>query len=94
MGTQKYLKLADRFKVNRHLVKEVFVDENLLKINGQNYWLLWVAYEPNIRSCLMLHISKDRAMSVYVIINSLSNLVNTKGNLSTYGRCSLIQHCI
>jgi putative transposase len=60
---QKYSKIADRFKVNRHLVKEIFVDETLLKINGQNYWL-WIAYEPNIRSCLMLHISKDKTIFV------------------------------
>ena len=60
---QKYSKLADRFKVNRHLVNEIFVDETLLKINGQHYWL-WIAYEPNIRSCLMLHISKERTIFV------------------------------
>lgn len=28
---QKYSKLADRFKVKRHLVKEILVDETLLK---------------------------------------------------------------
>jgi len=60
---QKYSKLADRFKVNRHLVREIFVDETLLKINGQHYWL-WIAYEPNIRSCLMLRISKERTIFV------------------------------
>jgi putative transposase len=31
---QKYSKLADRFKVKRHLVKEILVDETLLKVNG------------------------------------------------------------
>jgi putative transposase len=36
---QKYSKLADRFKVKRHLVKEILVDETLLKVNGQAYWL-------------------------------------------------------
>jgi transposase-like protein len=36
---QKYSKLADRFKVNRHLVKEILVDETMLKVNGQDYWL-------------------------------------------------------
>jgi transposase-like protein len=34
---QKYSKLADRFKVKRHLVKEILVDETLLKVNGQAY---------------------------------------------------------
>jgi transposase-like protein len=34
---QKYSKYADKFKVDRHLVKEIFVDETLVKIDGQNY---------------------------------------------------------
>jgi putative transposase len=58
---QKYSKLADRFKVNRHLVKEIFVDETMLKINGQDYWL-WVAYEPNLNTCLMMHLSRERTI--------------------------------
>jgi transposase-like protein len=36
---QKYSKLADRFNVNRYLVKEILVDETMLKVNGQDYWL-------------------------------------------------------
>jgi transposase-like protein len=40
---QKYSKLAaavDRFKIKRHAVKKIlFVDETLLKVDGQNYWL-------------------------------------------------------
>jgi hypothetical protein len=48
----------------------------------QDYWLLWLAYEPNNRSCLMLHICKERTILLYVI-NSLSTAeVNTEGNLS------------
>jgi putative transposase len=58
-------------------VKEISVDETLLKINGQNYWL-WIAYEPNIRSCLMLHISKDR--TIFVCYQFLKQL------RSKYGR--------
>jgi transposase-like protein len=34
---QKYSKLADRFKVKRHLVKEILVDETFLKVNGQAF---------------------------------------------------------
>jgi transposase-like protein len=37
--------LIDRFVTPRHLVREIFVDETLLKIDGQDYWL-WIAYEP------------------------------------------------
>lgn len=46
---QKYADYADRFETDRRLVKEIFVDETLLQVDGQNYWL-WVAYEPNLMS--------------------------------------------
>jgi transposase-like protein len=54
---------ADKFKVDKHSVKEVFVDETLLKINSQVYWL-WLAYEPNIKSCLLFHLSRERTIFV------------------------------
>jgi transposase-like protein len=74
---QKYSKLADRFKVNRHLVKEILVDETLLKVNGQAYWL-WIAYEPNTKSCLMIHLSRER--TIFVCYQFLKQL------RSKYGR--------
>ena len=43
-------------QINIYAVKEIFVDETLLKIDSQNYWL-WIAYyEPNLNVCLMMHI--------------------------------------
>ena len=36
---QKYANCADRFGTDRRLVKEIFVDETLLQVDGQNYWL-------------------------------------------------------
>ncbi len=33
----------------RRMVKEIFVDETLLKLDRQEYWL-WIAYEPNPKS--------------------------------------------
>jgi transposase-like protein len=37
---QKYSELAaDRFRINKHAVKKIFVDETMLKIYGQDYWL-------------------------------------------------------
>jgi len=30
----------------------------LLKIDGQDYWL-WIAYEPNLKTCLMMHLSRE-----------------------------------
>jgi len=44
---QKYSRMTDRFVIGRRKVKKIFVDETLLKINGQDYWL-WLAYEPNL----------------------------------------------
>ena len=42
---QRYSFLADnniRFRTDRHAVKEIFVDETLVRIDGCNYWL-WLA---------------------------------------------------
>jgi putative transposase len=61
---QKYSGIADRLlSVNKPAVKKIFVDETLLQIDGQNYWL-WIAYEPNLNSCLMMHLSRERTIFV------------------------------
>jgi transposase-like protein len=40
--------------VGKRKIKKIFVDETLLKINGQDYWL-WLAYdEPNLYVCVFL----------------------------------------
>jgi hypothetical protein len=46
---KKYSSLADRFRIHRRrLVKQIFVDETtLLRIDGQNSYWLWLAYEPD-----------------------------------------------
>jgi transposase-like protein len=53
---QRYADFADRFRVNNHAVKVIFVDETLLQIDCQDYWL-WVAYEPRLDVCLSMHLS-------------------------------------
>ena len=58
---QKYSSLADRFRIDKHSVKGIFVDETLIKIEGRNYWL-WAAYEPNLDACLMMHLSRERTI--------------------------------
>ena len=63
---QRYSFLADnniRFRTDRHAVKEIFVDETLVRIDGCDYWL-WVAYEPNLDACLMMHLSRERTIFV------------------------------
>jgi putative transposase len=57
---QKYANYTDRFGTDRRRVKEIFVDETLLlQVDGQKYWL-WIAYEPNLNSCLLMHLSTER----------------------------------
>jgi putative transposase len=61
---QKYSNIADRFVIAKCRVKEIFVDETLIKINGQDYWL-WIAYdEPNLHACLLFHLSRERTIFV------------------------------
>jgi putative transposase len=60
---QKYSDCADIFQTNKRAVKEIFVDETLLRIDGQDYWL-WIAYEPHLNTCLMMHLSRERTIFV------------------------------
>jgi putative transposase len=55
--------LADSFVIGKRKVQKIFVDETLLKINGQHYWL-WLAYEPILRVCLLFHLSTERTIFV------------------------------
>ena len=63
MCTEIFKILADRFVIGKRQVKKIFVDETLLKINGQHYWL-WLAYEPNLHTCLLFHLSTERTIFV------------------------------
>jgi putative transposase len=45
------------------IIKRTLVAETLLKVNGQAYWL-WIAYEPNTKSCLMIHLSREKTIFV------------------------------
>ena len=60
---QRYPFLADRFRIDRHKIRQIFVDETLVKIDGLEYWLR-VAYEPNMNVCLMIHLSRERTIFV------------------------------
>jgi putative transposase len=60
---QKYSDCVDRFKTDKRLVKMIFVDETQLQIDGKNYWL-WIAYEPALNICLMMHLSRERTILV------------------------------
>jgi len=75
---QKYAYCADRYRTDRRLVRAIFVDETLLKIDGQDYWL-WIAYEPAMDTCLMMHLSRERAIFVcYQFFKQLRNKYGRK----------------
>jgi putative transposase len=58
---QKYSNLDDRIKTDRHhSVKAIFVDETMIRIDGQDYYWLWIACEPNLDSYLMICIYQEK----------------------------------
>jgi hypothetical protein len=77
---QKYSSLADRLSVvNKRAVRKIFVDETLLQIDGQNYWL-WTAYEPNLDACLMMHLSREKGQFLFAIDSSNNYSIGMVGN--------------
>ena len=75
---QKNASIADYFRVRKHKVKEIFVDETLIQIDGKDYWL-WIAYEPNLNTCLMMHLSRERTIFVcYQFFKQLRNRFGRK----------------
>jgi hypothetical protein len=60
---QKYAGCADRFRPNKRAVSQIFVDETLIRIDGHDWWL-WIAYEPAIDSCLLMHLSRERTLFI------------------------------
>ncbi|MBV9179457.1 MAG: DDE-type integrase/transposase/recombinase [Nitrososphaeraceae archaeon] len=72
-GFQKSTNVADCFRIHKHRVKETFVDETLIQIDGKDHWL-WISCEPNIKRCLMTHISRERTILVcYQFFRQLRN---------------------
>ncbi len=75
---QKHSGIADRYMTDKRLVKEIFVDETLLRIDGYDYWL-WVAYERNLNACLLMHLSRERTIFVcYQFFKQLRNRYGRK----------------
>jgi len=60
---QRYANVADRFRVSKGRVREIFIDETLLQIDGIDYWL-WIAYEPSLNKCIMMPLSRERTLFV------------------------------
>ena len=64
---QKYSEYPNMFRIDKHEVKQIFVDETLIQIDGQNYWL-WAAYEPNLSIYLMMHMSIKRERTIFCLL--------------------------
>jgi putative transposase len=78
---QRFSKCADKFRADKRSIKVIFVDETLIKINGQDHWL-WIAYEPNIHSCLLFHLSKER--TIFVCYQFFKEIRSRYGNKVIY----------
>jgi len=76
---QKYADCVDGlFRTDRRPVRVIFVDETLLQIDGKDYWL-WIAYEPALNTCLMMHLSRERTIFVcYQFFKQLRNRYGRK----------------
>jgi putative transposase len=98
---QNNANVADHFRINKQRVKEIFVDETLIQIDGKDYWL-WIAYEPNIKRCLMMHLSRERTILVcYQFFKQIRNRFGRKSILTDgatwyYQACRWLRmkHCI
>jgi len=47
---------ANGFSMNKHLV-EILIDETLIQIGAQEYWLR-IAYGNNLKTCLMMYVPR------------------------------------
>jgi putative transposase len=75
---QRYAEYADALRIDRRSIKRIFVDETLLKIDGQEYWL-WMAYEPDQNKCLMMHLLRERTIFVcYMFFRKLRDRYGSK----------------
>ena len=67
MGTEILCINRQRFVVEKQKIKKIFIDETLLKINGQDYWL-WLAYdEPILHVCFCYFTFQEKEQFLYAI---------------------------
>jgi len=66
-------------------VRCIMIDETMITIKGEVYWL-WIAYEPYIRRYLLMNISKERTLAAcYNFIKELRRLYGSKYVIYTDG---------
>ena len=77
-----FSKRADKFRADKRSIKVIFVvDETRIKINSRDHWL-GIAYEPNIHSCLLFHLSKER--TIFVCYQFFKEIRSRYGNKVIY----------
>ena len=87
---QKHANIVEGFSIKKSQVKVIFVDETLLQIDGQDYWL-WIAYEPNMDLCLMMHLSRERTIFVcYQFLKELRKRFGRKRMFTDGARCYIM----
>jgi putative transposase len=57
---QRLAPICDGFRVERRLVRSIFVDETMIRIRGRQAWV-WVAYEPRLRRFLSFRVSYNQS---------------------------------
>jgi transposase-like protein len=63
----------------------MIIDETMITIKGEVYWL-WIAYEPYINKYLLMNISRERSILVcYNFIKKLRRLYGSKYTICTDG---------
>jgi putative transposase len=75
---QRLAPVCDRFDVDRRWVRQIFVDETMVKIRGRQAWI-WVAYEPALRVFLSFRISYNQSgLDAYLFLKGLRNRYGRK----------------
>jgi putative transposase len=85
--------VIDRRRREKKRIRRVMIDETMITVKGEVYWL-WIAYEPYIKKYLLMNISKDRSMLVcYNFIKKLKKLYGSKYTIYTDGAHYYNQAC-
>jgi putative transposase len=75
---QRLAPVCDRFDVDRRKVRQVFVDETMVKIRGREAWV-WVAYEPALRAFLWFRVSYNQSiLDAYLFLKEVRDRYGRK----------------
>jgi putative transposase len=85
--------VIDRRREKKRIKCIMIIDETMITIKGEVYWL-WIAYEPYINKYLLMNISRERSILVcYNFIKKLRRLYGSKYTICTDGAHYYDQAC-